>query len=569
MQRRYYDKKTRRWSRRAPKVPCVELLDYPFRAASSDKPSALVHCFSILSNPGGQPKKGAKSAYPWVIHSPGDSDVRHRSLSTKGGIDLVTYTRVGSVDIHPTYTKAYIVQPQLVVDEYASAIIVGKHTDWNPFQHYVRRMEPAMLFPFSYAHRFYAPDHDDTLSSHHVGVHSDPFWGVRWGSGSSGDYDAILDGLPEFRVPNYEGEGFIPLPEQLTELTVASLNAMLPRVRAELSGINSLIELKDFSHFPATLSRIAHGCDHLARLQFKVLRESASRLGWRGLLKQSAGDFLEWKFNVAPFISDVKAVMHSLETCKARIFRLLKAQAVPQHRHYSRSFREFPYLTDETQVKTVFIDPDILSTSVRRVSRTDESKFHAEVEYLYVYSAFQVEFAQLLGLLDMVGVNLNPATIWRAIPYTWLIDFVVHVGRWLDRLKLRNMDPTLRVDRYLWSILRRRRTDCLLVRQSNYPPNANVFVPGSTVMPTVQETSYGRFTTLPDMTSFTTSEVTSDEFTLASALAISRMRRTARSRIRAASPWRNKIPPLTLLSTSRGTRQNRRARAVLLSVLGS
>jgi hypothetical protein len=185
----------------------------------------------------------------------------------------------------------------------------------------------------------------------------------------------------------------------------------------------------------------------------------------------------------------------------------------------------------------VFHGPDLTRIEVRRIVSSFPSEFHAEIEYTYKYAQFQVEFAQLLGLLDAFGINLNPATIWRAIPFSFIVDWVINVGRWLDRLKLRNMEPAINIRRYCWSIKRSRRIDCTIGRFSaNYSPNSSVFAPDHSIpLPSVSETSYGRWITLPDRTSIESSSLDSEEFTLGAALLLSRRRsrsrRDARNRI--------------------------------------
>lgn len=338
-------------------------------------------------------------------------------------------------------------------------------------------------------------------------------------------------GLPEFVLRDTDDGDFIPYPSDIAGLTEQALNSLLPRIRAELSGVNSLIELKDFANLPHTLYRLTDTAGRVFTGQFAHLKSLYKQYGTLGNMAKEVGShFLEWKFNLAPFIADVHSVMKALQVMHDRIIRLLQHSAKGQHRHYSRWFSEFEVPPERRYFGTVFHGPDIMLVSVNRQVHYEPSKFHAEIDYTYGYGRFQTEFAQLLGLLDAFGINLNPATIWRAIPFSFLVDWVVDVGRWFDRLKLRNMEPTLNIRRYLWSVTRSRRIDCQISRSSsNYPPNAYVFTPtGGIPLPTVTETSYGRWTTLPDRTSISSSKLDSEEFTLGVALALSMRRRQTR-----------------------------------------
>jgi len=308
---------------------------------------------------------------------------------------------------------------------------------------------------------------------------------------------------------------------------------MLPRVRAELSGINSLIELTDFYHLAGRLESLKRGVDFVFRdIKWRDLIKNL--LTPRSMSRALGSNYLSWKFFLDPFAADVQAVMHALGSIEKRIMRLLKESESVRLRHYAKVFNEFDPVEPIEYVGDVFHDPDIARVAVTRFVHYEPTKFHAEIQYTYRYAAFQVEFAQLLGLLDAFGINLNPATIWRAIPFSFVIDWVVNVGRWLDRLKLRNMEPTLNISRYLWSVSRARRIDCTISRSSaNYPPRATAYVPFRGIpLPTVNESSYGRFTTMPDRTSIETSSLDSEEFRLGVALALVQGRRRTRSQSR-------------------------------------
>jgi hypothetical protein len=423
-----------------------------------------------------------------------------------------------------------------VTEEWASPLLRGR-TEWHPFQHYKRSVGGSVLPPFKYGHRFYAPDQNDIGLLRHVGVHTDPFWLFTIDGLEFGKYNPEK-GLPELVLRDSEDGEFIPYPSQIAGLTEAALNSMLPRIRSELSGINSLIELADFKHLPATLARMSNVIGRTLSGQFSHLRELYNAYGTLGNMAKGLGsNYLQWKFFLAPFISDVQAVMLALNTTHKRILRLLASAEKEQHRHYSRVFKEFDDVEPTQFSGTIFHGPDLTRVEVRRVVTSFPSQFHAEIEYTYRYSAFQVEFAQLLGLLDAFGINLNPAVIWRAIPFSFIVDWVVNVGRWLDRLKLRNMEPVINIRRYCWSVKRIRRLDCSISRSSaNYPPSAGVYAPANSIpLPTVSEVSYGRWTTLPDRTSIESSSLDSEEFRLGTALLISRgrnrTRRNARQRI--------------------------------------
>lgn len=491
------------------------------------------YCYYVTPTLNETPKSdGPQGLFETKVFTAGDGSIRRRTIVRQGFVDAIRYGPIGTYQGAPydyAYKQFKLAQPQTVVDEWATPLVKGRK-EWHPFQHYKRAFADYQAIPYDYGHRFYGPDHDDIGNLYHKGQHSDPWWLFTIDGTDVGTYRPEK-GLPALVLLDDPGSGFIPYPAQIAELTEAAMNSMLPYIRAELSGINSLIELRDFADLPHALNRMAQVSGRLLSGQWAHLRELYRDWGTlRNMSKEVGSNLLQWKFFLAPFISDVRAVMHSLETMHERIIAMLKSSEKVQRRHYGRKFKEYEDVDPMEFSGNVWNDPDNTHVVVRRLVLQEPSKFHAEIEYTFGYSSFQVEYAQLLGLLDAFGVNLNPATIWRAIPFSFIIDWVVSVGRWLDRLKLRNMAPTLNIHRYCWSIARERRIDCTITRSSaNYPPNPSVYAPsGSTPLPPIVEKSYGRFLDVPDRASISTSKLDSQEFTLGVALTLSQMRRRNR-----------------------------------------
>jgi hypothetical protein len=83
-------------------------------------------------------------------------------------------------------------------------------------------------------------------------------------------------------------------------------------------------------------------------------------------------------------------------------------------------------------------------------------KFHVEWQYSYYYTDFQKQNAALFAALDELGINLNPAIIWNAIPWSFALDWIVGLGKALDQFKQANMEPVVCIHRALWSVSRTR-----------------------------------------------------------------------------------------------------------------
>lgn len=377
-----------------------------------------------------------------------------------------------------------------------------------------------------------------------------------------------IQGLPGFYEKREDG-GFVPPPDRHADMEAQSLKVMIPSIKSDLSLLNSIYELKDFrslltvvpkakaaiaalknssqwrslmvSPSGYSLSRlirettrqIANSTVDLVTLVPRVARKGASKKQVLAQLasdqrKRAAGLFLQWKFAISPLISDILGVYTALSSYQRRLNELIAKTGRPQRRHFSFRWQEFPDTIDERDNTQWFpypphggLIPKSRYVSFRRVI-TEPTTFHAEIEYNIVFSQYQLANAQVLGLLDSLGVNLNPRIVWAAIPWSFVIDWVAGVGRWLDQFAIDNMKPQINIRNYLSSVLRKRR-----IITSHICENwLDVQRDRQTVaLPMVVETAYRRWVHIPSSSSIQTSGLNSMEFTLGAALVLAQGRR--------------------------------------------
>lgn len=55
---------------------------------------------------------------------------------------------------------------------------------------------------------------------------------------------------------------------------------------------------------------------------------------------------------------------------------------------------------------------------------------------------------QINYFLDVLGINANPAVIWNAIPFSFVIDWFVNVGGFLERLRVDNIRAATTVTKF-------------------------------------------------------------------------------------------------------------------------
>lgn len=443
---------------------------------------------------------------------------RSRTFNRDARVEVVLYkTRTPSA-FYPEY---WLPHDPFYSDSFESAFEVICDDDnarnrraWKPVQHYKRWTSPESVGG-AFTHII-----DNAIEDHNyrIGEHKDPYWGYR---GSYGPAGAPFIGLPPLYVKVSE-EQFVPPPPQLDQLMQRSLDRMLPLIKAELSVINSIIELKDFQSLPRTLISIG-------KLALKAGRTL------RNMFHTMADSYLQAQFNILPLLSDISGIHAALKRTEKRINDLVSRAGRVQEKHFSFSFDEFPSDTYLPNGVAYMIGPgmvpgihDVTTTVASRLTMNYPTVFHAQIRYNYNYNDYQVAHAQILGLLDAMGANLNPQIIWNAIPWTFVVDWVIGVSRWLGQFKHLAMEPQINIHSYLWSVKRKRDVylqtrnglmDLVMYGEYYYPQR---YPSLSNTLPGVHETSYRRDVTIPTISSILSSGLSLKEFSLGAALVVTR-----------------------------------------------
>jgi len=388
---------------------------------------------------------------------------------------------------------------------------------------------------------------------------------------SFGSFGSHSLGLPSITVENSD-QSFVPAPSGLTVLTQRALASMLPTIKSDMSLINSIIELKDFKSFPETLrllthqwyydlpamiknlskTSVFHRVDNslinvihhrLNRNVLKKIRKTFNRLEGKTLaelFRAPADGYLQLKFNIQPLLKDLTSIYNAVSGLEKTLRGLLNHQGRRQTKHftwkwlpaefsgpnqtlnYSLNLGQFAGSTNPPGFTGCTNSYRRSLRMTREVIVSTPATFHAEIEYSYMLSSYQVEHAQLLTLLDSMGVNLNPAIIWNAIPWSFVVDWFLGVSRWLGDRKVLNMEPRVGISRYMWSwkYSRRIRTSF----DSNTVDGMSPVLP-KTYLPDLYEEAYRRDIRMPTRSdSFFGSGFSSDELTLGAALVFARRR---------------------------------------------
>lgn len=389
---------------------------------------------------------------------------------------------------------------------------------WKSFEHY-KRSCPSEFLPSTCLLQSDArvPTPFNNCGSYDLAVVKKPLLGWRGYVGGIGQYNPWI-ALPLFYEPGHGGDdSFVRPPSDLSSLNQHALNFMMPAIRAELSLINSVIELKDFRSLGKTLGGSLGTV--IGFFKSKGIRDTTSGT-LRQILRSTADGWLQLQFNILPLLKDIQAVMHAMSSVEEQIRKLVNGVGKRQTRHYRFVWDETastitqsrgPYLLGPGLNFPIEIGSFKWTTN----AVATPSVFNAEIQFNYQLTGWEIAHARLLGALDALGINLNPAIIWNAIPWTFLVDWVVSVSSLLNTLKTPNINPTVNITNYCWSILRSRKLYTQFDYWGYHSPGVG---PHPVMLPTVDETAYRRQVGLPSTSSLRLSGLSAIETSLGAAL---------------------------------------------------
>jgi len=399
---------------------------------------------------------------------------------------------------------------------------------WNYFEHYKRSNSFA----------------DATIALHTNFYH--PYylhqWAARgklclhdWQSTQLGPIDNPTTGLDTVYQYDAITGTFVKKIPNIDNIVKQSLQTMLGEVRPQQSALNNLWELKDMKTLPNTIQRSEAALRTLQKSFPKVLKIWKLANLKRGgktfieLLGALSDVFLQKEFNLEPLIRDITGVRDALRSERERLAKLIANAGKPQRRDYrlslASSFKFSQTTAKDSSGYTLIRRRCAMSAPMStRIVTYPIAEFHAQIEYTYWYSQWQQQNAAVLGILDKMGIMFDPSIIWNAIPWSFAIDWVIDVSRFLKQYRMANMEPLTVIHKFCWSQHVQRQTKCMhQVVHSN--PSLVPATP-TVLINTCLEDAYVRSPSGLNITAaLTGSGINPKEFILASALFFSKKRK--------------------------------------------
>lgn len=419
---------------------------------------------------------------------------------------------------------------------------------WNDFDHY----KMSVLFPGAMS----IPTCQRLFLTYPLGyIFNIPANMSTIASQFGGD-SAPMTGVNPLYVGSGTGYKVVPV-AGLQNLQFKALRAMLPGIRPRVLSLAEIYQLKDLPRINKTAdmaTKLITKIKALApnsRIAEKLLFGYTKKLPLAKLLLVLPAElYLQVKFNILPLISDIAAIKDSCSTVAGEVAKLLQEQNRPQISHTSYDLsslyaRQYSVVTEPRAVTIPSTPPygkyytkatgwlsynsSTIYLAIAKESRevlTSGCSFHAAIRYSYRFGKLQEENLAYFARLDSLGLGVNPIKeLWELLPWSFVVDWVVDVSQYLDNLEDKHVKPVTAIHNWCWSQKIQRRTTFLTTfKQSGLAPEWNYSVPDVNTR-TIVEEAYKRGTDGLNVTSaLSGSGISSAEFILAGALAVTRIR---------------------------------------------
>lgn len=215
--------------------------------------------------------------------------------------------------------------------------------------------------------------------------------------------------------------GAAPPPNGEFEFLKRGYQNIRPKFKGLTSIPNFLFELKDLKHTLPTPKRIREIADALSGVRWNPFTKKGAKLT-NELLDEAAAQHLSANFGYLPLIDDIFNILINVENYNDKIREFKKFSGATQTGHYKEV------------VAAVTHPPSFVSGEF--YWKVDQQDSISDVEYAmtlkYKYFLQIEEINTPWTAIQFAGFRANPRVIWDAIPFSFMIDWVLRMGKYLE-----------------------------------------------------------------------------------------------------------------------------------------
>jgi hypothetical protein len=285
-----------------------------------------------------------------------------------------------------------------------------------------------------------------------------------------------------------------------------AVEAMLPQIRPKSSLINSIYELKDLKTIPETMKRCNNAINAINRI---ISGERWGKRTLRAILKGGSDVVLQKNFNVEPLLQDIANTVFSIKRVNTKLKQLRDEAGQVQTHHWGADLFALRNLSERYSASAGNYVSNPSQVSIQRSVDHSVRRFTATMSFFYKMPSYSDAETRIRGIADYNGLVLSPQVIWNAIPWSFVVDWVIGIGPWLSQFNGRQLQIVTHIIEFGYSVHVNRVVETSLG--------------GIGQVAHIEEESYFRTpSTVPLVSSIQLSGLNPNEFSLATALGGSR-----------------------------------------------
>lgn len=257
---------------------------------------------------------------------------------------------------------------------------------------------------------------------------------------------------------------------------------MKPSLSSGQSLSNFLLELGDFKQMISMHKDIRRTIKSISNSKFS---DTISNIGSLHL-----GYQFGWKL----FVKDLIKLYESLANAEKTIRDFKSRIGKPQFRHFKKVLHKDSEISGE----------DVTSYSTMRYLGKRNVTFYATIKYTYSVPGIDQEYSKLRAYLDILGLKDNLSVFWEAIPFSFVVDWFVGVGKFLQQFDKDFLNSVVTIQDFCYTLDVNQETKFYW---HPYPNEGGGGVNGECLIYEVNYAHYERKRTIPDQVLFVLPEL--------------------------------------------------------------
>lgn len=215
----------------------------------------------------------------------------------------------------------------------------------------------------------------------------------------------------------------------IAQARIRALDQMVPEFNQDLLGIVSILELGDVSRLYSTainlLGSVFQIKTSLSGKSIRVkgperadLRKTYNRLAKDDAYAAKRNLFdsvLGYDFGLRPMLSDIEALLDAERNIMAQLANFNEEGAKGYKRRYVEKFADTLLQNVTSAQESEYIWTELVYRNQARVS-------------------WDSKMSPSDALVRKYGLGLSMASVWEMTPFSFIVDYVLNIGRWLDRV---------------------------------------------------------------------------------------------------------------------------------------